>query len=123
MFGFLFKTTTYYVLFKKFRHQIGLVIISMIGIGLINGIYEDIYKVAKVSNKENLFALLLIKWFLVLCIVGYNLYKLKQITLSDEEKKEILAAEPKSYSPTIQKILEKETLLSTTDIILEKYKK
>jgi len=123
MFGFLFKTTTYYVLFKKFRHQIGLVIISMIGIGLINGIYEDIYKVAKVSNKENLFALLLIKWFLVLCIVGYNLYRLKQITLSDEEKKEILAAEPKSYSPTIQKILEKETLLSTTDIILEKYKK
>ena len=123
MFGFLFKTTTYYVLFKKFRHQIGLVIISMIGIGLINGIYEDIYKVAKVSNKENLFALLLIKWFLVLCIVGYNLYKLKQITLSDEEKKEILAAEPKSYSPTIQKILEKETLASTTDIILEKYKK
>jgi len=123
MFGFLFKTTTYYVLFKKFRHQIGLVIISMIGIGLINGIYEDIYKVAKVSNKENLFTLLLIKWFLVLCIVGYNLYKLKQITLSDEEKKEILAAEPKSYSPTIQKILEKETLLSTTDIILEKYKK
>jgi len=123
MFGFLFKTTTYYVLFKKFRHQIGLVIISMIGIGLINGIYEDIYKVAKVSNKENLFTLLLIKWFLVLCIVGYNLYKLKQITLSDEEKKEILATEPKSYSPTIQKILEKETLLSTTDIILEKYKK
>ncbi len=123
MFGFLFKTTTYYVLFKKFRHQIGLVIISMIGIGLINGIYEDIYKVAKVSNKENLFALLLIKWFLVLCIVGYNLYKLKQITLSDEEKKEILATEPKSYSPTIQKILEKETLASTTDIILEKYKK
>ena len=123
MFGFLFKTTTYYVLFKKFRHQIGLVIISMIGIGLINGIYEDIYKVAKVSNKENLFALLLIKWFLVLCIVGYNLYKLKQISLSDEEKKEILAAAPKSYSPTIQKILEKETLASTTDIILEKYKK
>jgi len=123
MFGFLFKTTTYYVLFKKFRHQIGLVIISMIGIGLINGIYEDIYKVAKVSNKENLFTLLLIKWFLVLCIVGYNLYKLKQITLSDEEKKEILATEPKSYSPTIQKILEKETLASTTDIILEKYKK
>lgn len=123
MFGFLFKTTTYYVLFKKFRHQIGVVIISLIAIALINGIYEDLYKVAKVSSKENLFGLLAIKWFLVLCIVGYNVYRLKQITLSDEEKKEILATEPKSYSPTIQKIIEKETLLSTTDIILEKYKK
>ncbi|MDD2384591.1 MAG: hypothetical protein PHN18_10415 [Sulfurospirillaceae bacterium] len=123
MFTFLFKTTTYYILLKKFRHQIILVILSLIAISFINGIYEDIYKVAKVSNKENLFTLLLIKWFLVLCIVGYNLYKLKQIKLSDEEKKEILTSEPKSYSPSIQKLLEKETLLSTTDIILEKYKK
>lgn len=123
MFTFLFKTTTYYILLKKFRHQIILVILSLIAISFINGIYEDIYKVAKVSNKENLFTLLLIKWFLVLCIVGYNLYKLKQIKLSDEEKKEILTSEPKSYSPAIQKLLEKETLLSTTDLILEKYKK
>lgn len=123
MFTFLFKTTTYYILLKKFRHQIILVILSLIAISFINGIYEDIYKVAKVSNKENLFTLLLIKWFLVLCIVGYNLYRLKQIKLSDEEKNEILTSEPKSYSPSIQKLLEKETLLSTTDLILEKYKK
>lgn len=123
MFTFLFKTTTYYILLKKFRHQIILVILSLIAISFINGIYEDIYKVAKVSNKENLFTLLLIKWFLVLCIVGYNLFKLKQIKLSDEEKNEILTSEPKSYSPAIQKLLEKDTLLSITDIILEKYKK
>ena len=123
MFTFLFKTTTYFILLKKFRHQIILVILSLIAISFINGIYEDIYKVAKVSNKENLFTLLLIKWFLVLCIVGYNLFKLKQIKLSDEEKNEILTSEPKSYSPAIQKLLEKDTLLSITDIILEKYKK
>ena len=122
MFTFLFKTTTYFILLKKFRHQIILVILSLIAIALINGIYEDIYKVAKVSQKESLFVLLLIKWFLVLCIVGYNLYKLKQIKLSDEEKKEILASEPKVYPPTIQKLLDKETLLSTTDLIIKKYK-
>lgn len=63
------------------------------------------------------------QWFLVLLILGYNLYKLKQITLSDEEKKEILSSEPKSYSPTIQNLFDKETLLSTTDLIIEKYKK
>ncbi len=122
MFTFLFKTTTYFILLKKFRHQIILVILSLIAIALINGIYEDIYKVAKVSQKESLFVLLLIKWFLVLCIVGYNLYRLKQIKLSDEEKKEILSSEPKVYPPTIQKLLEKETLLSTTDLIIKKYK-
>ncbi len=122
MFTFLFKTTTYFILLKKFRHQIILVILSLIAIALINGIYEDIYKVAKVSQKESLFVLLLIKWFLVLCIVGYNLYRLKQIKLSDEEKKEILTSEPKSYPPTIQKLLDKETLLSTTDLIIKKYK-
>ncbi|KIM08392.1 MAG: hypothetical protein KU29_04755 [Sulfurovum sp. FS06-10] len=122
MFTFLFKTTTYFILLKKFRHQIILVIASLIGIALINGIYEDIYKVAKVSQKESLFVLLLIKWFLVLCIVGYNLYKLKQVKLSDEEKKEILASGPKIYPPTIQKLLDKETLLSTTDLIIKKYK-
>ncbi len=55
--------------------------------------------------------------------LGYNLYKPKQRTLSDEEKKEILSSEPKSYSPTIQNLLDKETLLSTTDLIIEKYKK
>ena len=122
MFTFLFKTTTYFILLKKFRHQIILVILSLIAIALINGIYEDIYKVAKVSQKESLFVLLLIKWFLVLCIVGYNLYRLKQIKLSDEEKKEILSSEPKVYPPTIQKLLEKETLLSSTDLIIKKYK-
>ena len=122
MFTFLFKTTTYFILLKKFRHQIILVILSLIAIALINGIYEDIYKVAKVSQKESLFVLLLIKWFLVLCIVGYNLYRLKQIKLSDEEKNEILAYEPKVYPPTIQKLLDKETLLSTTDLIIKKYK-
>ncbi len=122
MFTFLFKTTTYFILLKKFRHQIILVIASLIGIALINGIYEDIYKVAKVSQKESLFVLLLIKWFLVLCIVGYNLYRLKQIKLSDEEKNEILSSEPKVYPPTIQKLLDKKTLLSTTDLIIKKYK-
>lgn len=122
MFTFLFKTTTYFILLKKFRHQIILVILSLIAIALINGIYEDIYKVAKVSQKESLFVLLLIKWFLVLCIVSYNLYKLKQIKLSDEEKNEILLSEPKVYPPTIQKLLDKETLLSTTDLIIKKYK-
>lgn len=122
MFTFLFKTTTYFILLKKFRHQIILVILSLIAIALINGIYEDIYKVAKVSQKESLFVLLLIKWFLVLCIVGYNLYRLKQIKLSDEEKNEILAYEPKVYPPTTQKLLDKETLLSTTDLIIKKYK-
>lgn len=122
MFTFLFKTTTYFILLKKFRHQIILVIVSLIGIALINCIYEDIYKVAKVSHKENLFVLLLIKWFLVLCVVVYNLYKLKQIKLSDEDKKEILVSKPKAYPPIIQKLLEKETLLSTTDLIIKKYK-
>lgn len=123
MFAFLFKTTTYYILLKKFRHQIILVIVSLIGIAFINGIYEDIYKVVKVSNQESLLMVLLIKWFFVLCIVGYNLYKLKQIKLSDEDKKEILAYDgSRPHTPTVQKLLDKETLLSTTDLIIKKYK-
>lgn len=122
MFSFLFKTTTYFILLKKFRYQIILIIVSLIGISLINSIYEDIYKVAKVSNKDALFSLLLMKWLLLLYIIGYNFYKLKQVKLSDEEKKDILSSEPKAYPPNIQKLLEKETLLSTTDLIIKKYK-
>ena len=123
MFSFLFKTTTYYMLAKKFRRQIVLVIVSLCAIALINGIYNDLYQIFKVSYKESLLGLLFLKWSLILFIVMLNIYKIKRVSLSKEEQEEILSARPIEHSPAVQNLIEKETLISTTDLIIEKYKR
>lgn len=122
MFAFLFKSTTYYLVVKKFRHQLMLLGLSLLAIMLIQGVYEDLYKVFKVTDKENLFSLLMLKWVLILSIMGVNIYKLKHVHLSAEEKKELFEDKEKEpYTPDVQTLIEKETLLSTTELILKKY--
>jgi hypothetical protein len=99
------------------------VIVSLCAIALINGIYNDLYQIFKVSYKESLLGLLFLKWSLILFIVMLNIYKIKRVSLSKEEQEEILSARPTEYSPAVQNLIEKETLISTTDLIIEKYKR
>jgi len=54
MLNLLFKTTAYYVIWQKFKKQIIVITFSIILISLIGIIYEDLFKVLKVSSKEKL---------------------------------------------------------------------
>lgn len=123
MFGFLFRSATYYIIWKKFRKHIVLVLLSLISITIISFIYDDLYKILKVSNKDALVELLLFKWLLISLIVGFNIYKLKQVKLEETEKKEIFSneTEEKPLPEQSKRVLRKEKLLSTTDVVLNKY--
>lgn len=124
MFSFLFRSATYYIIWKKFQKQIILVGLSLIAISVISSVYEDLYKVLKVSNKDALVGLLLFKWFLILLIIGFNIYKLKQLKLDENEKHKIFDEEDepkKIYPEKSQEVLKKKKLHSTTDVILKKY--
>ncbi|MDD2653070.1 MAG: hypothetical protein PHX44_08485 [Sulfurimonas sp.] len=125
MFGFLFRGATYYILWKKFQKQIILAALSIVIIVAIMGIYNDLFEVLKRSHKDNLIALLLFKWFLIVIIVGFNIYKLKQVKFDEDEKREIFkeADESKNkYPKKSQDVLnKKERLTTTTELILKKY--
>lgn len=124
MFSFLFRSATYFILWKKFQKQIILVGLSLIAISVISFVYEDLYKVLKVSNKDALVGLLLFKWFLISSIIGFNIYKLKQVKLDTQEKHQIFDEEKpkKIYPKKSQEVLKKkEKLITTTDVILKKY--
>lgn len=125
MFSFLFRSATYFILWKKFQKQIILIILSLLVIVIITSIYDDLFTVLKVSNKDSLVGLLLLKWFLISSIVGFNIYTLKQVKLEESEKKEIFEDsknDKKIYPKKSQKILDKkEKLTTTTDVILKKY--
>lgn len=125
MFNFIFKSATYYILWQKFSKQIILISLSVVLICLILGIYDDLYKVLKVSNKDSLLGLLLTKWLIITLIIGFNIYRLKQIKV--EDKNEVIDAikhdEEKIYPKKTTDVLRKKDLLSTTDVILKKYTK
>jgi cbb3-type cytochrome oxidase subunit 3 len=124
MFSFLLKSATYLILWRKFQKQIILVVLSLIVISIISSVYEDLYKVLKVSNKDALIGLLLFKWFLISSIIIYNIYKLKQVHIEDSEKKAIFENDDKVqkvYPKKSQDVLKKDTLQTTTDLILKKY--
>jgi hypothetical protein len=77
----------------------------------------------KVSNKESLVGLFIAKWIIVLIVLIYNIVKLKQVKLSEEEKIKILETSDPEYSQEVKELLEKKQLTSTTDILIKKYKK
>lgn len=123
MFGFIFRSTTYYILWKKFSKQIILIILSLFFILLVDKIYDDLFALLKVSNKESLLGLFLVKWSVICIVLIYNIYKLKKVQLSREEKEQILSSREPEYSQEMQKLLTKKKLTSTTDILIKKYKK
>lgn len=123
MFGFIFRSTTYYILWKKFSKQIILIALSIFFIVLIEKIYDDLFVLLKVSNKESLIGLFLFKWTVILIVLVYNIYKLKKVQLSKEEKDEILYLSEAEYPQEVKELLEKKKLTSTTDILIKKYKK
>lgn len=124
MLGFLFKSTTYFILWKRFQKQIITIVISIILVLLISSVYDDLHEILKVSDKDSLIWLLLFKWFIVLFIIGFNIYKLKRIKLDDNNTQDIPYIDDeaeKNYQEKSQKVLRKKKLITTTDLIMKKY--
>lgn len=123
MLKLLFKTTAYYVIWQKFKKQIMMIIISIILVGFINLLYEDLFEVLKVTSRDSVGTLLFFKWFLISIIIGFNIYVLRKtkIDSKDLENKEYIVENKKTYSKIQSDILKKEKILTTTDLILKKY--
>lgn len=118
MFGFLVKGATYYVLWQKFQKRAWLIIGALIAIALINAFYHDLFAVMKVNNKESLYGLLMVKWVLIITIVGFVIYLLKRTPVEKCSYEE----EQPPLPPKSQEILDKkEALHSISDVILNKY--
>ncbi len=125
MLGFIFKSGTYYLFWQKFKKQIITLLVSFGLVLLILGIYNDLFSVLKISNKESILYLLFLKWFLIVSIVGFNVFMLRKFS-TKEFKKAIKIEETKQAKPPLtqeKKLLQKEKLLTTTDLILAKYAK
>lgn len=123
MLKLLFKTTAYYVIWQKFKKQIMMIAISIILVGFINFLYEDLFEVLKVTSRDSVGTLLFFKWFLICIIIGFNVYVLRKtkIDSKDLENKEYKVENKKNYSKIQSDILKKEKILTTTDLILKKY--
>lgn len=104
-----------------------MLLISVVLVVMILGIYNDLYSVLKITNKESVLLLLLLKWSLILLIISVNIYSLKRIKINDVKesiKKEQAYTSKKAepLTPTQNYVKHKETLSTTTDLILEKYR-
>ncbi|MBE0515130.1 hypothetical protein [Sulfurimonas sp.] len=125
MLGFIFRSGTYYILWQKFKKQIITLLVSVGLVLIIMGVYNDLFSVLKISNKESILYLLFLKWFLIVLIVGLNILMLKRLS-TKEFKKAIKIEEAKQVKLPLtqeEKLLQKEKLLTTTDLILAKYAK
>ncbi|TKI69054.1 hypothetical protein FCU45_08825 [Sulfurimonas crateris] len=128
MLGFIFRSGTYYILWQKFKKQIITLLVSVGLVLIIMGVYNDLFSVLKISNKESILYLLFLKWFLIVLIVGVNILMLKRLNTKEFKKaiKIEQEKETKKDKPILsahEKLVQKEKLLNTTDLILAKYAK
>ena len=120
MIKFLFKTGVYLFYWKKFKSQIISIIASIILIWLIFSIYEDLIRIFEVKEVSTLLCLLFAKWVIIGFIVLYNILLIKSIKKSDNN--EVFGNEENILPKKSQEILDKKEILTTTDLILKKYR-
>ena len=120
MIKFLFKTGVYLFYWKKFKSQIISIIASIIVIWLIFSIYEDLIRIFEIKEVSTLLYLLFAKWVIIGFIVLYNILLIKSIKKSDTD--EIFRNEETILPKKSQEILDKKDILTTTDLILKKYR-
>ena len=124
MLKLLFKTTAYYVIWQKFKKQILLILISIILIGLIESIYNDLFEVFKVNNRDSLGVLLFFKWLFISLIIAFNINVLRKtkVTIKEIDKEDSKQSIFTNYSKQEEEIIKKkEDLLTTTDLLLKKH--
>ena len=120
MMNFLFKTGTYLFIWKKFKTQIISLLASIVLIWLIFGIYDDLIKIFELEDTSTLLYLLLGKWLIVSFIILYNILLIKSIKTASKDK--IIEKEEIILPKKSQEILDKKDILTTTDLILKKYR-
>ena len=120
MMNFLFKTGTYLFIWKKFKTQIISILASIVLIWLIFGIYDDLIKIFELEDTSTLLYLLLGKWLIVSFIILYNILLIKSIKTASKDK--IIEKEEIILPIKSQEILDKKDILTTTDLILKKYR-
>ena len=118
--NFLFKTGTYLFIWKKFKTQIISLLASIVLIWLIFGIYDDLIKIFELEDTSTLLYLLLGKWLIVSFIILYNILLIKSIKTASKDK--IIEKEEIILPIKSQEILDKKDILTTTDLILKKYR-
>lgn len=125
MIGFFLRSGTYYIIWQKFKKQIIILLISAGLIFLTLNIYNDLFSVLKISNKESIFELLLIKWFLIIIIVSANVFMLMKTNIKESIKQEERkwAKKEKPLLSAQEILINKKKLLNTTDLILAKHRK
>ena len=129
------------MIWNKFKSQFITLLVSIILVVAIFSIYEDLHKVLKISDKESVFGLLILKWFLLSLIFGFNWYQFRKlkskpkdenetyiqkeyttnsynkVNPSYESTKSTLKPIPKQHT----NIFKKKKLKTKTDVILKKY--
>jgi UDP-N-acetylmuramyl pentapeptide phosphotransferase/UDP-N-acetylglucosamine-1-phosphate transferase len=121
MFNFIFKTATYLLIWKKFKTQIISILVSILLIWLVFGIYDDLVKIFDLSDTSSLLYLLFGKWLFIFVIIFYNIKIFKSIK-QDIEDDDMFVEEKIILPEKSQEVLEKKDILTTTDLILKKYK-
>jgi hypothetical protein len=119
--GTFFRTTTYYILIRKFQKQLKVLLISLVLVFFIIGLHHDLFTAFKSSDKEMLFWIALGKWVFISIILFFNIYYFKRIKIDEEELKRF--NEKIDLPPMSQEVLNKKQILTTTDLILKKYAK
>ena len=118
MFSYLFKTGTYYILWQKFSAQIVTLLISVLLVILTLSVYDDVYSLLKITNKNSLWVLVLLKYSILVLILLWNIHFFKTTKVKTPPKKT-----PKvQLEPIEEEIKNKKVLLSKTDLILNKYR-
>jgi UDP-N-acetylmuramyl pentapeptide phosphotransferase/UDP-N-acetylglucosamine-1-phosphate transferase len=113
------------MIWNKSKTQIITIAVSIALIMLIGSIYDDLYKVVKISSKDDLILLLFAKWILILLIIGLNWKMIKKIKFykNNDCIDSISNITHTDKNSKTKQILSKTKLKTKTDIILEKYKK
>lgn len=107
------------MLWQKFRGQFVYLFISFVFIVLTFSIYDDVYDILKISNKDSLWVLMLVKYSILIIIISVNVHHFKSIKVELPLKKTTTQVK---LDPVEEKILQKNILKSKTDFILDKYK-
>lgn len=122
MFHSLFRNLTLYIFWKKFQKQIKVILVSFGLILFISWVYQDLFALVKILDKENLLWVVFTKWVLIGSIVLINIIWFKRIKIDEAELKSSVEKEH-NYPKASLDVLEKKTILSRTDVILNKYSK
>lgn len=124
MLNFIFRSGTYYVIWYKFQKEIIIVVLSLVVIFVIKSIYDDLFIVFEVGNKDALPGLIFVKWLLIGLVMFYNFYRLKKVKI-DKSLRDDLKRMSKTYENWSKKSVyvlnKKGDLKSMTDVILNRY--